>query len=149
MGPVSDGREDGESLRAEQDGIPLRRTDEKHKAQEFVEKFPKCTHAQTADHQTAHTRLLHSYINIKFIIARLLLCQTALARLLLCQTAVFLGLYAPRLPIFLCFCQTAAVWEIGQSGNLKRVVGWVLKSREDVGCVRDFVCAGTPISQRL
>ena len=60
---------------------------------------------------------------IKFIIARLLLCQTALARLLLCQTAVFWGLYAPRLPIFLCFCQTAAVWEIGQSGNLKRVVG--------------------------
>ena len=64
------------------------------------------------------------FFNIKFIIARLLLCQTALARLLLCQTAVFLGLYAPRLPIFLCFCQTAAVWEIGQSGNLKRVVGW-------------------------
>ena len=61
--------------------------------------------------------------NLPFIIARLLLCQTALARLLLCQTAVFLGLYAPRLPIFLCFCQTAAVWEIGQSGNLKRVVG--------------------------
>ena len=87
---------------------------------------PDCahTHAQTADHQTAHTRLLHSYINIKFIIARLLLCQTALARLLLCQTAVFWGLYAPRLPIFLCFCQTAAVWEIGQSGNLKRVVGY-------------------------
>ena len=67
------------------------------------------------------------FFNIKFIIARLLLCQTALARLLLCQTAVFLGLYAPRLPIFLCFCQTAAVWEIGQSGNLKRVVGYLTR----------------------